>query len=123
MRKIRLVFPVLLLLVLVACTGTVQQQWNALAPADQAKIILNQAQDQLTDNFRISKEYIAARPQYQAIWKAEIVPAFDLANKSIKSGLNLAATGAITPDKVYTEIMPLVKAVITKLVAIGAIKP
>ena len=124
MRKIKLLSVLAVaLLVVAACTATVQEQWDALASADQAKIILSQMQDQLTDNFRIAKEYIAARPQHDAVWKAEIVPAFDLANKAIKSALNLVAEGTITPDKVYTEVMPLVKIVLTKLVAIGAIEP
>jgi len=112
----------LLTVFLISCTATLQEQWNVLSPKDQAMVIINQAQDQLTDNFRIGKEYVAAKPEYQAAWKAEVVPAFDLANKSIKSALNLAATGTITPDIVYQEVMPLVKVVLTKLVAIGAIK-
>ena len=123
MRKIKFVVPALLLLVLlVACTQNIQEQWNLLAPADQAKVILSQLQDQLADNFRIGQDYIASKPQHQAVWKAEIVPAFDFANKAIKSSLNLAAEGKITPDIVYREVMPSVKAVLTKLVAIGAIK-
>lgn len=122
MRGVRVFVAMALVLFVLGCTKNIQDQWNALSPGDQAKIILNQAQDQLTDNFRIGKEYVTARPQYDAVWKAEIVPAFDLANKSIKAGLNLAAAGTINPDKVYSEIMPLVRAVLSKLVAIGAIK-
>jgi hypothetical protein len=123
MRRVRIGVIVLVLLGLVACTQNIQEQWNALTPSEQARVILNQAQDDLSDNFRIAKDYITARPQYDAVWKAEIVPAFDLANKAIKAGLNLAVVGDITPDKVYAEIMPLVKQVLTKLVQIGAIKP
>jgi len=124
MRKVKLLSVLaVILLVVAACTATMQEQYNALTPADQAKVLLEQAQDQLTDNFRIAKEYIAARPQHDAVWEAEIVPAFDLANKAIKSALNLVVEGTITPDKVYVEVMPLVKIVVTKLVAIGAIKP
>jgi hypothetical protein len=122
MRHGKFALLVLLLAFLVACTATLQEQWNALTPKDQAMVVINQAQDQLTDNFRIGKDYVAAKPEYQAVWKAEIVPAFDLANKAVKSALNLATTGTITPDIVYKEVMPLVKVVLTKLVAIGAIK-
>jgi len=122
MRFARVLLAIVLVLVVLGCTKNIRDQWNELAPSDQAKIILDQAQDQLIDNFRIGMEYVTARPQYDTIWRSEIVPAFDLANKSVKAGLNLAATGTITPDKVYSEIMPLVRAVLSKLVAIGAIK-
>jgi len=122
MREWRALFVVGLVVLVLGCAADLQEKWNALSPGDQAKIILNQAQDQLTDSFRIGRDYVKSRPEFDGVWKSQIVPGFDVANKSILAALNMAGTGVVTPEKVYAEVMPLVKAVLDKLVEIGAIK-
>ena len=123
--KKRLAGLLVVLFVLVSCTAVLQDQWNQMSSQDQAKIILNGFQDQLSDNWRIAKTYVEANPtnvDLQATWKVSIVPAFDVANKAIASSLTLAAQNKITPDAVYREVMPMVQKVLDLLVSRGIIK-
>lgn len=121
----RLAVVTLLIVMLVSCTALLQEQWNNLSPTDQAKVVISGLQDQLNDNWRIAKTYVDARPtdvDLQATWKVSIVPAFDVANKALFSATNLAGQGKITPDQVYSSVMPVVQKVLDLLIARGIIK-
>lgn len=120
--RLRLVLPMLLILTfLVSCVG-IQEKWNALTPDQKARVVVNDLQNQLNTLFDTGKAYITANPQYQDKWKKQIVPAFDVANKSLLSAMNLAKSGQITPDQVYSQVQPVLNSVINLLVSIGAAK-
>ncbi len=121
MRKLRFIFILLLVLVLVSC-AELQKKWNALTPDEKARVIINDLQDQLTDAFDTGKAYVVANPKYQDRWKNEIVPAFDLANKSLASVVKMGQSQTLTPALVYKEVQGAVTNVMSLLIEIGAKK-
>ena len=121
-RRIKLFLVMVILMSLVACTG-IQEKWNALTPDEKARIVVNDIQAQLNTLFDTGKAYVVANPQYQEKWRTQVIPAFDLANKTIASATILAKAGKITPDQVYAQVQPVLNSVIALLVSIGAVKP
>lgn len=121
-RQIKLLLVMVVFLSLVACAG-VQEKWNALTPDEKARVVVNDIQAQLNTLFDTGKAYVMANPKYQDKWKKEIIPAFDLANKTLASANILAKAGKITPDQVYGQVQPVLNSVIALLVSIGAVKP
>jgi len=121
MRKVRLVIPLLLVLVLLSCAG-LQEKWNALTPDQKARIVINDIQGQLDNSFTQGKAYVAANPKYSEKWKKEIVPAFDVANKALASAIQIGKTKPITPDFVYMQVTVQVNQVLNLLIQIGALK-
>jgi hypothetical protein len=124
MRRIRLPALIIICMALVACQyiGTVQSKWSALTPDEKARIILSDMQGQLSNLFDQGKLYVTANPNYQDVWKGKIVPAFDVANKSLASAIALGKTKGLTPDYIYQSVQPNIINVINLLVQIGAIK-
>jgi len=121
MRKLRMIFVLVILLGNIACAG-LQAKWNALTPDEKARIVVNDLQDQLANAFDTGKAYVSANPQFQAEWRDKIVPAFDVANKALASVIAIGKTKSITPEFVYKEVQGLVTNVLNLLVKIGAIK-
>jgi len=121
MRKLAL--QILLCLVLVVgCATTqnnIQEQWEALAPDEKTRIVCSDLQGRIDSLLDSGIAYVAARPQYKEKWQKEIIPAFDVANKMLKTVMILAQQGEMTPDKVYAEIQPLINSIITLMVSIG----
>ncbi len=117
-------FPIILLLTLFILGGcaTVQESWNKLTPDQKARVVINDLQSQLDTLFNTGKTYVTSNPQYQDKWKKQIVPAFDVANKGLRSATELAKTGQITPDQVYAQIQPLINSTINLLISIGGAK-
>lgn len=118
---------VLYLVIVALCVGLfgcagIQDKWNALSADEKARIVINDLQGQLNTLFDTSRAYVTANPKYQVDWKTKIVPAFDVANKSLLSAMTLAKSGQITPDQVYAQIQPVMNSVINLLVSIGAVK-
>ena len=95
-----------------ACSQGFQAKWNALTPDEKARVIINDLQSQLNTKFDEAKAIVTLKPEYQTIWKTEIVPAFDMANKALKSASILAQQGKMTPDEVYAQITPLIAKVV-----------
>lgn len=106
MRKVRLVIPLFLVLLLVACAyfQDIQKKWNELTPDEQARVIINGLQDQLDVAFDQAKLQIGNKPE----WKTKVVPAFDVANKTLGDVIAIGKTGSITPELVYSKIGNLV---------------
>ncbi len=121
-RIVKISLVMAILFSLVTCAG-VQEKWNALTPDEKARVVINDIQAQLNTLFDTSKAYVIANPKYQEKWKTQIIPAFDLANKSLASAMILAKAGKITPDQVYAQVQPVLNSLITLLVSIGAVKP
>lgn len=111
----------LVVFLLVGCAG-IQEKWNNLNSDEKARIILNDLQSQLNTLFDTGKAFVVANPQHTATWKTKIIPAFDLANKSLLSAMNLSKLGQITPDEVYGQVQPVLNSCINLLVQIGALK-
>ena len=121
MKRLRISIAVLVCLALVACAG-IQAKWNALTPDQKARVVISDLQGQLNGLFDQGKAYVAAKPQHQALWKSQIVPAIDQANKAIKTVIDLGKIKTLTPDYVYLTINPRIAGVVAWLVQIGAIK-
>lgn len=121
MRKLRVVSVLLVLLLAVSC-ASLQEKWNILTPDEKARIIINDLQDQLTHAFDTGKAYVTAKPEYQEKWKSEIVPAFDVANKTLASVITMGKTKPLTPDIVYNQVQGVVTNVLNLLIQIGALK-
>ena len=114
----RLKISAVMFLMLVVLTSCVGQQ---ITKDQEARILLNSIQDNLSVLFDTGKAMAATKPEYQVIWKAKINPSFDLANKAVKSAMELAKKGEYTPADVNAKITPLVNLVIVYLGEIGVI--
>jgi hypothetical protein len=121
MKKMKVGLSLLICLIFIACAG-VQEKWNSLTPDQKARVIVNDLQGQLNNLFDQGKVYVATKPEHQVLWKTNIVPAFDQANKSIKTIIDLGKNKTLTPEYVYSIINPRIVEVVAYLVKIGAIK-
>ena len=122
MKHIKILAVLAMVVMLVACAG-IEEKWSALSPDEKGRIVLNDFQTQLNTLFDTGKAFIVAHPEHQAIWKGKIVPAFDTANKGLRTAIELSKTKPITPEQAYAQIQPLINSVINMLVSIGAVKP
>jgi hypothetical protein len=104
------------------CAG-LKAQWSSLPSDDKARIIVDDMQSQLNTAFDTADAYVKANPQYAEKWQKEILPAFDVANKAIKTSIDLAKAGKITYDDVLADARPLFNAVISLLQSIGVKLP
>jgi hypothetical protein len=116
--RIRIFVMLLLCCTLFAC-GSVQEQWGKLSPDEQGRIIAGSLQDNLQTTWAAGTAYVARNPQYQEEWTQKIVPAFDVANKSLATYMTLMQDGKIAPDELFSKMSPLVKSVTDMLKAIG----
>ena len=116
MKKIKFFIPILLVLMLVSCAG------QQITKDQEARILLNSIQDNLIVLFDTGLVMSKTKPEYQVLWKAKINPAFDVANKAVKSAMELAKKGEYTPAEVNAKITPLINSVIVYLAQIGVIK-
>lgn len=121
MQKLRILSVLLVFLLAASCAG-LQEKWNALTPDQKARIIINDLQEQLTTAFDQGKAYVTAKPQYQAKWKSEIIPAFDVANKALADAIALGKAKPLTPAIVYEKVGNTVNNVLDLLIKIGAMK-
>lgn len=114
--------PILLfILFLLASCSSMQEKWNALTPDEKARTVLADFQDQLTNSWKMGKDYVALHPEHQAIWKEKVVPAFDIANKKLADLMKRGMSQTLTPDTIYDEAQDLITNVINYLIQIGAI--
>lgn len=116
-RKLLSLVLCLTLVILVGCAA----QWELLTPDQKARATTDMIQIQLEETFDQAKAYIDVHPEHLEVWKAEIVPAFDLANKALKDVIELAQMEEITPAEVRARVNPLVNRVIIFLHKIGFI--
>jgi hypothetical protein len=117
-RQIRVgLLAVVLLACLVSCAG-LQAKWNALTPNEQARIILNGLQDQLTIAFDQAKLQIGTKPE----WKTKVVPAFDIANKSLAKMYELGNSPILTPQMVLSKVQAQVDEALQTALKYGWIK-
>jgi type II secretory pathway component PulK len=98
---------------------TVQESWNKLTPDEQARVIVGGLQKNLDQKFDEAKAIVVANPQYQDLWKTKIVPAFDKANKNLKSISELTQIGKMTPDQVYLKFKPELDTLMLYLIMLG----
>jgi hypothetical protein len=121
--KIQRIVVLVLALFLVASCAALKPKWNNLTPDEKARIILDGMQEQLNGLWNTANAYVAANPQYQDMWKVNGIPAFDAANKAIRSTVEIAMTEKITPNIVYDKVQPAINSVIGFLVSVGALNP
>ena len=114
-RKICLAIVMMLVLTSCASMANLQEAWNKLTPDGKARIIASGFQTQLDTLFDTGKTYVTANPDKQAVWKAQAIPAFDTCNKALK----VYMVGNATPEKIYSEIPPLLESVVKSLKAMG----
>lgn len=96
--------------------------WDALSPDEKARATVDMMQIQLEETFDQAKAYVELHPEYADVWKAKVVPAFDLANKALADAIELAQKEQITPADIRAKVNPLVNRVIIYLHEIGFIK-
>jgi len=118
-RRMLLVSVVLVLFLLASCAAALQQGWNSRTPDEQARIIVGGLQDTLDAKFDEAKAFVAVNPQHQNLWKKNIIPAFDKANKTLKGTAELAQQSKISPADVYAKYKPDIDALMLYLVQIG----
>jgi hypothetical protein len=88
-----------------------------MTPDQQSSVILNGLQDQLTVWFDSGKTYVTSNPKYQEEWQTKVVPAFDLANRAIQA----AIISKKDPSAIYSQVAPLVNAVVIDLQSWGVV--
>lgn len=122
-RKLSFLALVLALTISLASCANIQLKWDSLSPDQQGRIVTSGVQKQIDNLFATGKAYVTANPAYTDTWKTKAIPAFDVANKALGKYINLAKTGKpMTPDAVYAEMTPLIAAITTALLQMGAIK-
>jgi len=121
-RSVMSILLVLALCVCLASCASLKAAWQGLTPDQKARVVLDELQTQLDQNFDLAKNYVDAHPEYAEVWKAEVVPTFDLANKALKDVMDLAQKGEITPEEVRSRVMPFVNKVVTYLVLMGVLE-
>jgi hypothetical protein len=123
MRRYRSLTVVVLLvsLLLFSCAG-IQGKWNALSPDEKARVVVSGMQNQLENLFDTGKAYVGANPQYKEVWKTRAVPAFDLANSTLRAVEVTAQVKGTAPAAIYQQMQPLIDKVMSLLIEIGAIK-
>jgi hypothetical protein len=112
------IFAMLLLCCTLFACGSVQEQWGKLSSDEQGRIIAGSLQDNLETAWTAGTAYVAQNPQYQEQWTQKIVPAFDVANKSLATYMTLMQDGKITPAELFSKMSPLIKSVTDMLKAI-----
>ncbi len=130
-RSWTMTWAIALLLIIAGCGYFLTDQQKAviaaLTPDQKARLAIDGMQSQLERDFDSCKMYVdkSTDPAVKTVWKAQVVPAFDKANRSL--GSMIAAGGLIsgtvsgnmTPDQVYAQMAPLLQNVVAQLVAIG----
>ena len=104
----------ILLIFLVGCAG-----WEVLTPQEKAKAVIDTLQTQIEEMFDNSKLYVDAHPEYLEKWKTEIVPAFDVANKTLADVAKIAQAEGMTAAEVRAIVQPLINRIIYFLGEIG----
>jgi hypothetical protein len=108
---------------LTACyfTGcaTIQKQWNTLTPQEQNRLILNGIQKELNNLFLDAESYVNANPQYEKEWVDKILPAFNLANKTLRFVIVRNMTQSSSLADLLKQIQPLINDVKILLKGIG----
>ncbi len=97
-----------------------QVNWNDLTKDQQARFLINDAQDRLNRLFNTGKQYIIVHPDNEPYWKSTIVPMFDQANKTLKELIDLQ--GQVTPITVSSKMDPLIDQITEYLIRINAVK-
>ena len=120
MRK-RQISLLLILLFLFACT-TVQTDYNKLTLDEKVRFKIGVAQSQLETLFDSGKSYVNIHPEYQVTWKTKVIPAFDTANKTLRTIILMEQQGTITPETIDSQMNPLIDSITNLLLGIGWIK-
>ena len=104
----------ILLIFMVGCAG-----WDLLTPDEKARASIDLMQTQLEEMFDTSKAYVDTHPEYLEKWKVEIVPAFDVANKTLADVAHIAKTQDMTAAEVRAIVQPLINRIVFFLGQIG----
>ena len=104
-----------------ATTGSnIQEQWEALTPDEQARVVISGFQKQVKNLLISTEAYVTANPKYLSNWKTKILPSADFTKKSLDALVDLRLTPNLTPDLVYSKIQPLINNLILLIGQIGA---
>src|SRR4030042_419567 len=121
MAMLILVFFTFSFLASCATTGSnIQEQWEALTPDEQARVVISGFQKQVRSLLISTEAYITANPKYLDGWKTKILPSADFTKKSLDALVDLRLTPNLTPDLVYSKIQPLINNLILLIGQIGA---
>lgn len=112
---------VFMILALTSCAYVTQlkQDWKALKSDEKARIVCEFLQSELETTFDTAKAYVATKPEYQADWKAKVVPSFSVANKALAGYMIQAKEGKVTFIDVVKKMTPLLQPILTTLGAWG----
>ena len=96
----------------------IAKEWEKRTPEERGRITLNLAQGIVATCFETGQTFVNKDPvKYQTEWKEKVLPAIDLANKSIATALTVLKNGGyLTQEDVVTRVAPNIKA-ITDLLA------
>ncbi len=101
------------------CTAALQNAWDGKTDDEKARIIVSGLQKTLSQKFDEAKAFVTANPQYQDIWKKDIVPAFDRCNTTLGKLAKLAQAGTLDPATVYSTYKPEFDALVLYLAKLG----
>ncbi len=110
---------VLCIMFLLAGCATFQEKWNALERNEKARVIVAGVQTELESLFDAGKAYVDANPDKKDMWKKQVVPAFDTANKTIAAYIVFIGKGEATPEGAVNTLFPLLKSIVNLLAAMG----
>jgi hypothetical protein len=119
MKRSICLFFVLVLLAGCATMTNLQTSWNKLTPNDKARVVVGGFQDQLNNLFDLGRVYVLAHPEKAEQWKTKVIPAFDTANKSLRTYIIMVGMGTATPEMVFKEIPAMIVSVVDLLTVMG----
>ena len=100
-----------------AASTTTSASTVTLTADQKARIVVGTVQDQLGKVFDAGLLYVKMYPAKQPEWKAKIVPAFDVANKSIAT--YMAAKDAKDPVDALSKATAMIQPVMDLLIVFG----
>lgn len=117
--KVLTVFLVVMALISCSSIQQIKQNWQDIKADEKARIICEFIQSELEITFDTAKNYVVMHPQFQADWKAKVVPAFDVANKTLASYMILAKANKVTFIDVGKGMVPMLQPILAALGAWG----
>ena len=98
MRKAKKILPILIILVLLSGCASLKAAWDKATPQERTNIVLYGLQQSLNSGLDAGIAYVKQKndPKITNEWHTRIIPAFDIANKTLRQLIIDTQAGKIT---------------------------
>ena len=117
MKKVKVTLVLVLCMAMLSCSSLTQikANWTTMKSDEKARVVCEFLQTELGTLFDSGKAYVTAHPDTQAVWKAKVVPAFDIANKALAGYMVQAKADKVTFIDVVSGMLPLLNPITSAL--------